>query len=246
MDMIEQIGALLGLAAFIGLAVLVLLYFQQARDVRRLREWAGRAPERAEAAADEAMAAAAKEAGLEPEEEEEPPGEEAPLWERLLSRVPAPAGLRERLPAYPYIAIIAVGVVLVAAGVATGAFGLLGDEEGNGGKKDKPLKPSDVEVAVLNGTAVAGSPGIAGLAEAVAKEVKADGYQVGEVGDAGSFADTLAMYRGGRQAEAELVADDLSKELEGIELQKMTDEIKPVAGDADVAVIIGQNNSQLE
>ena len=51
MDMIENIGAYLGLAAFLGLAVLALLYFQQARDVRRLRDWAGRAPERAAAAA---------------------------------------------------------------------------------------------------------------------------------------------------------------------------------------------------
>jgi hypothetical protein len=35
------------LAAIPGLAVLSALYFSQARDVRRLREWAGRAPERA-------------------------------------------------------------------------------------------------------------------------------------------------------------------------------------------------------
>ncbi|MEJ7785960.1 MAG: LytR C-terminal domain-containing protein [Solirubrobacteraceae bacterium] len=43
---IEQIGSLAGLAAILGLAVLSLLYFAQAREVRRLREWAGRAPER--------------------------------------------------------------------------------------------------------------------------------------------------------------------------------------------------------
>ena len=35
------------MAAFLGLAILALLYFSQARDVRRLRDWAGRAPERA-------------------------------------------------------------------------------------------------------------------------------------------------------------------------------------------------------
>jgi hypothetical protein len=34
------------LAAIVGLAVLSALYFSQARDVKRLREWAGRAPER--------------------------------------------------------------------------------------------------------------------------------------------------------------------------------------------------------
>ena len=45
--LIEQVGAYAGFAAVIGLAVLSALYFSQARDVKRLREWAGRAPERA-------------------------------------------------------------------------------------------------------------------------------------------------------------------------------------------------------
>ena len=47
MEIIEQIGSYAGLAAIVGLAVLSALYFSQARDVKRLREWAGRAPERA-------------------------------------------------------------------------------------------------------------------------------------------------------------------------------------------------------
>src|SRR6476661_8937288 len=46
-DQLTQIGALAGLAAIPGLAVMSLLYFGQAREVKRLREWAGRAPERA-------------------------------------------------------------------------------------------------------------------------------------------------------------------------------------------------------
>jgi LytR cell envelope-related transcriptional attenuator len=44
---IEQYGAYAGIAAVFGLGVLSLLYFAQAREVKRLREWAGRAPERA-------------------------------------------------------------------------------------------------------------------------------------------------------------------------------------------------------
>lgn len=47
MHLIQQIGSYAGLAAIPGLAVLSALYFSQARDVKRLREWAGRAPERA-------------------------------------------------------------------------------------------------------------------------------------------------------------------------------------------------------
>src|SRR3954462_1680827 len=46
-DQVEKYGAYVGIAAFFGLAILSLLYFAQAREVKRLREWAGRAPERA-------------------------------------------------------------------------------------------------------------------------------------------------------------------------------------------------------
>src|SRR6478609_3645166 len=44
---VEKYGAYVGIAAFFGLAILSLLYFAQARGVKSLREWAGRAPERA-------------------------------------------------------------------------------------------------------------------------------------------------------------------------------------------------------
>src|SRR5215210_1970365 len=47
-DQVEKYGAYVGLAAFIGLAILSLLYFAQAREVKRLRDWADRAPERAQ------------------------------------------------------------------------------------------------------------------------------------------------------------------------------------------------------
>lgn len=46
MEILQEIGSYAGLAAVLGLAVLSALYFSQARDVKRLREWAGRSPER--------------------------------------------------------------------------------------------------------------------------------------------------------------------------------------------------------
>ena len=42
-----QIGAIAAFAALVGIAILSLLVFSQARELKRLREWAGRAPERA-------------------------------------------------------------------------------------------------------------------------------------------------------------------------------------------------------
>ncbi|HET6508913.1 MAG TPA: LytR C-terminal domain-containing protein [Baekduia sp.] len=57
-DKIEQYGAYAGFASVLGLAVLSLLYFAQAREVKRLREWAGRSPERAAEQQERAVAAA--------------------------------------------------------------------------------------------------------------------------------------------------------------------------------------------
>lgn len=58
-DLIERVGAYAGIAAIPGLAILSLLYFAQAREVRRLRDWAGGAPER-DAGIPEGAAAAAR------------------------------------------------------------------------------------------------------------------------------------------------------------------------------------------
>jgi hypothetical protein len=60
-DVIQEVGAYAGFAAVVGLAVLAALFFSQARDLRRLREWAGRAPERA------AEQAASQDAALTPQ-----------------------------------------------------------------------------------------------------------------------------------------------------------------------------------
>jgi LytR cell envelope-related transcriptional attenuator len=247
-DTIEQIGAFLGLVAFLGLAVLVLLYFQQARDVRRLREWAGRAPERAEAAAEEAAAAAAREAGIAPgaEEEAEGPGAEASLRERLAARIPAPGRLRERLPRIEYLVAGVAAVALIAVVAVTGAFGLIDGDDGGGNRGGGRISPKDIDVAVLNGTGVAGAPGVPGLAEKVGKEVEAADYKVVQIADAGqSFAETLIMFRPSDRTAAEQVDADLKKTLGASKLQQMTPEIKALAKGAPVAVVIGADDSEV-
>src|SRR6202035_2716783 len=44
---VTEVGAIAAFAALLGIAILSLLVFSQAREIKRLREWAGRAPERA-------------------------------------------------------------------------------------------------------------------------------------------------------------------------------------------------------
>ncbi|HMW46578.1 MAG TPA: hypothetical protein PKD47_11890, partial [Solirubrobacterales bacterium] len=45
-DVIQTVGSYAGLVALLAIGVLAFLVFSQARDIRRLREWAGGAPER--------------------------------------------------------------------------------------------------------------------------------------------------------------------------------------------------------
>ncbi|HEX5780972.1 MAG TPA: hypothetical protein VFX80_03580, partial [Solirubrobacteraceae bacterium] len=87
-EQVEKYGAYVGLAAFIGLAVLSLLYFAQARELKRLRDWAGRAPERAQEL-QARVVAQASEALREPEPEVEVSGNGA-----VPSEAPETAGGR--------------------------------------------------------------------------------------------------------------------------------------------------------
>jgi LytR cell envelope-related transcriptional attenuator len=261
MDLIQNLGGVLGLLAFVGLAVLVLLYFQQAREVRRLRDWAGRAPERAAAAAEAAEEAAAESAagaagepvaGDRAAAEPGAPASEPPLGQRLRGRLPSGLGERfdtRRLPEARYLVAIGAGVVLIAVGIATGAFGLLGGDEKGGGKKGGGggAKP-DVPVAVLNGTSGGGVTGVPGLARKGAQFVKQDGFKVGTVTDAPSsspFATSLVMYLPGFEEQAKQVADGIKKQFGKTQLQQMDPEIKSKAGGAKVALVIGSDDSRL-
>ena len=91
-DQVEKYGAYVGIAAFFGLAVLSLLYFSQARELKRLREWAGRAPERArdleQRVVAQATATVAKRGGA-PAAQPAKPGQVGPA--RRLAEMPAPA-----------------------------------------------------------------------------------------------------------------------------------------------------------
>lgn len=55
---VTKIGGIAGLVAILGIALLSALFFAQARELKRLREWAGRAPERAREVEEQAARAA--------------------------------------------------------------------------------------------------------------------------------------------------------------------------------------------
>lgn len=262
-DLIEKIGPFLGVAAFLGLAILAFLIFQQAREVRRLREWAGRGPERAAEAAEAALAAAEARG----EAVEEDPAEAAvrgrfgTFWggvrERLATRF---AWLDRRMPVDPryLLALLAAGVV--AAAVLTSGFGLIGSDEGNGGsagKAAKKEKPDKVEVAVLNGTQVVSETtgetiaGVVGLADEIGdKVIKPAGYSVGEKTNAASGVDeTVIMFEsseGGdaseNEQEAQKLAEAVADQLGETEITPMVQEVRDLAGGAPLAIVVGADD----
>jgi hypothetical protein len=237
MHAIESIGPVLGIVAFIGLAILAFLLFQQARDIRRLREWAGRAPERATEAAEAVQAAA--DAGRDGEAVDEaaaPSGRLRGGWERFSLAVrDRYAAIDRRLPVDGRYILAVLVVAIIAAGVVTSGFGLVG---GGGDGKDHHKKKLP-EVAVVNGTATSG------LAATVQdKVVKRAGYEPGPVGNAMAGVDaTVVEYAGGQRSEAEALAKGIEPKLGETPVQPMTSDVRDVARKADLALVLGLDDA---
>jgi len=259
LELIKEIGAFAGLVAFLGLAVLALLSFSQGRDIRRLREWAGSAPERdaerkettSEAASEKAeemrRAEEAREAERRAEEmrEERRKRREAGLpeltrGERLRERFGGGVGFdRGRLGEPRYLAAIFAIFVLLAGGAAYAAIeGFGGGDDGGSksgkGRKAAAPKPGDIEVTVLNGTAVPG------LAATYGDMLEERGFQLGDVTNSeSSFVDSVVMFEPNNGREAHLVAKAL-----GISrIRAMTSDIVAVSGGAPVSVVVGEDNA---
>jgi hypothetical protein len=257
LELIKEIGAFAGLVAFLGLALLALLTFTQGRDIRRLREWAGSAPERdaerkettSEAASERAeemrRAEEAREAERRAEEmrEERRRRREAGLpeltrGERLRERFGGGGGFdwgRLGEPRY-LIALFVVFLLLAGGGAYAALEGFGGEDAGKGGKarKASPPKPGEIEVTVLNGTAVPG------LAATFGDMLEEGGFQLGDVTNSeSSFEDSVVMFEPDNGREAHLVARTLEIE----RVRPMTSDIVAVSGGAPVSVVVGEDNA---
>ena len=254
MELIKEIGAFAGLVAFLGLAVLALLSFAQGRDLRRLREWAGSAPERDTERKETTSAAAAQKAEEMRRLEEARSSETQAAQMREERRRRREEGLpemtrgerlRESLSdtgarlGEPRILIAAFVVLLVVAGgVGYAVLGGSSDSSGSGGGKGKQaasqVRPAEIEVTVLNGTAVPG------LAATYGDMVEGAGFRLGAVTNSTtSFADSTVMYEPGSAQEARRVAGSLNIE----QVQKMSSDIASVSAGAPVAVVVGEDNA---
>jgi len=251
-DLIERIGPYLGIVAFLGLAILAFLIFQQAREVRRLREWAGRAPERADEAAEASLAAAEARGEVVEAETEAGPGRLAVIFERVRSAaVAAWQAVDRNAPVDPRYLLGFLLAALIAAGVLTSGFGLIGEDEGRGGAGKGQKREKKPEVAVLNATQTVDPDtgveiqGVRDLAARVAERVVEEvGYEAGRETNAASGADqTVVMFdEVGDEAAAEEFAAQIDEQLGETPVEPMSQEVRERARGAPLALVVGADD----
>jgi hypothetical protein len=247
--LIKEIGAFAGLASFAGLALLAMLAFSQARDIRRLREWAGSAPERDAERKESTSTVAAKRAEELRALEEARTAERDAIEQREERRRRRDAGLPEltrserlrdslshfggRLAEPRWLAAVFVVIVAAAGGAIYIATQTSDNANGKGAHGKGAAKAGEIEVTVLNGTAVPG------LAAKYGDKVERKGFQLGAVtNSSSSFVDSVVMFERGHAGEAHMVADAL-----GIsKVRLMTADIVSVSAGAPVSVIVGEED----
>ena len=258
---VERIGSFAGLASFLGLGVFALLLFAHGRDIRRLRDWAGSAPEREAERMEQTQNIAAQRAEELRELEESRTAEhdaiemretrrqrreeglpELTRGERIRNRF---SGFGETLSRPALLITLFLVLVLVVGGVAYAVLNSGGSDEakGDGGKKNhsgkqasaaKKISPGEVEVAVLNGTEESG------LAATWGNKIEEKGFELGAVTNTESqFEDSVVMFKEGHEPEAKLVAKRLSID----KVEPVIQEVTQVSGPATVSVVVGEDNA---
>jgi hypothetical protein len=257
-SLLKDVGAIAGLASFLGLALLALLYFAQARDIRRLRKNAsflvegGSADGESVAPAERAATAVGAKEPEKAAAAASAPNEAEAFRRAELARQAAERrqrfeqrrrnGGRER-PAWlsePWsIAAVVVGAIILLAGVAFGVTRIVGggsESTSPTAQKSKgPCPPGQTKVAVLNGTA---TPGLAAQSAAQLKQAQ---YTVGPVGNTSTpFTTSVVMFDPTDGTEC---APIIGQVVAIQKTQPMSNEVRQAAEGDPVAVVLGDDKA---
>jgi hypothetical protein len=157
----------------------------------------------------------------------------------VVTAPPENGGLRRflRRPSERGLFVIVASVLVLSIGVV---FVVLqsGDEGDQPDRRARPsaVVPSEVEVAVLNGTAVPD------LAARVGDDVEAGDFVLGTVTNSETpFERTTVMYEPGSEDEGEAVAQELGVQSRVV---PMEEDVRALVDGAPVAVIAGEDRAQ--
>ena len=148
-----------------------------------------------------------------------------PRWRRFIARLTQPG----------WLAAIALSAIVIAAAAIVGSQQLLQDDTDDAPAGQVGLDPSQITVAVLNGTS---ADGLAGEASA---DVRAAGFTLGAVGNSAKPENqSIVMFEKNRSAAGRLV----QRKLDIGTLQPIDRQNQELAGGADVVVIVGDDRAQ--
>ena len=267
-DLVEHAGAVVSVAAGLGIVLLLPLYFSQRRDLQRLVEWMEREPahpaqdvaaselllDRAETELEEllggppaAPAAAATEVTPAPATA---PGEPITAAQRVTSERPALERItmeRAALEPHPrwrrFVATVTRPRWMVAIAIATvvvGVAAIFGSELIlDAGEEGRTPKTSAVESTNVT-VAVLNGTAVPGLGAKVGDDVKANDFKLGAVSTiAEPFNQTVVMFEPGNERAARKLARDL-----GVgPVQPIDRQAQRLAEGADLVVIAGQDRA---
>jgi hypothetical protein len=265
---VERIGSFAGLASFLGLGVFALLLFAHGRDIRRLRDWAGSAPEREAERMEQTQNIAAQRAEELRELEEARTAEHEAVEDREVRRQRREEGLPEQtrgerfrakfsgfgesLSRPALLIMLFVVLVLIGGGVAYAVLNTGGSDSNGGGKKqansgkgggkegksEKASTKTAVKPEEIE-VAVLNGTEATGLAATWGDKAEEKGFEVGAITNTTStFENSVVMFKNGAAPEAKTVA----KALDIHKVQPMTAEVSGVSNGAKVSVVVGEDN----
>jgi hypothetical protein len=266
---VERIGSFAGLASFLGLGIFALLLFAHGRDIRRLRDWAGSAPEREAERMEQTQNIAAQRAEELRELEESRTAEHDAVEQREVRRQRREEGLpeltrgervRERFSGFgetlsrpALLIMLFVVLVLIGGGVAYavlntgsdsggGSKSAKGGEGKSGGKEKQTAAGTNLKPEEIE-VAVLNGTEATGLAATWGDKAEAKGFEVGAITNTTStFENSVVMFESGAAPEAKTVA----KQLQIHKVQPMTAEVSGVSNGAKVSVVVGEDNAPPE
>lgn len=256
-EIFDSAAGFVGLAALVGIVLLLPLYLSQRRDVVRMRTWMEREPghpdadiaasetllDRAETELEELRPDTVEGAAVTPTSSpaarvtHDRPALERITMERA-ALVPHPRWRRFTARATQTRVLVGLGIVVLVLGIA-GIFvseELLKDGGGDAPQRAGAINRADVSVAVLNGTSVNG------LAGKVSSDVESSGYELGPVSSTTpGFAETAVLYADGQKRAAQKVARDLGVDKRSVE--PLDGDTRRLSDGADVVVIAGEDRA---
>lgn len=235
-DILIWAGGGAGLAALLGVALVLPLFMANRREIQRLTSWLEREPSAGEGEGAQGVpAATAATKGL------MSAGDHVAVDRPTLGRITAeraaiqsPSPWRRLLAAGPRHPLVISGLAILLAAAAVAVVALTGKLSSEEGGAPGALDRADVGLVVLNGSS---EPA---LAAKVADSVSAAGFTRVRTGVTGSSKQTVVLYEPGARKAAKAV----SRELAADSVQPIDRVARAAAAGAEVVVVAGEDRAK--